>query len=229
MDFIGTNDLLAFAWFLTLMLGYQLVTAVPAIYDRSINAEIQRQRVLWMREMSSREARVVDVNLLGNLAQGSGFFASTTLIIIGGLATLMGSGHKVQVLLERLPFVAKSSSVLWEMKLILVMAIFVFAFFKFAWSFRLSHYAAIMIGACPTRTENNAEQCLTHGDATAELIGISAHHSNKGLRSFYHAIAGISWFVHPLLFMAVSTGIIIVLIRRDYFSRARAAVSVGNR
>ncbi len=228
MNIIGTIDLIALTWFLALMWGYQIATSLPALYEQSINAVVQRQRVTWMREMASRENRIMDVNLLGTLSQGSGFFASTTLIIVGGLTTLMGSGHEVQILLERLPFVAKSSPILWEMKLILVLAIFVFAFFKFAWSFRLSHYGAIMIGACPTRTDDNGEVCDAHGAAAAELIGISAAHSNKGLRSFYHAIAAMSWFVHPLLFIAVSTIIIFVLIRRDFFSRARSALSINS-
>ena len=90
MEFIGTMDLIAFVWFLTLMWGYQVAMSFPALYNKSISAAVQRQRVIWMREMSTRELRIVDVNLLGNLSQGSGFFASTTLIIVGGLATLMG-------------------------------------------------------------------------------------------------------------------------------------------
>ena len=37
-------------------------------------------------------------------------------LIIGGLAAMMGSGDKVQQLLERIPFVARSSPTLFEAK-----------------------------------------------------------------------------------------------------------------
>jgi len=218
--------MIAALWFIALSLGYQFVTSCEPLYSRSIASAIQRRRIAWMHEMANRDPRIVDAQLLANLTQGSGFFASTTLIISGALATLMGSGHAVQVSLERLPFVAHSSPVLWEVKLILLMSIFVFAFFKFAWAFRLSHYAAIMIGSCPPRSDNNAAQCDHHACATAQLVGIAASHSTKGLRSFYHAIAAVSWFVHPLLFIGTTSYVIIVLIRRDFFSRALQAVSV---
>ena len=225
-------DVIAFGWLVLLSLGYQFVTAKDTVYERSISGAVQRRRERWMHEMSERENRIVDVQLLASLSRGNNFFASTTLIIVGGLATLMGSGAKVQVLLERLPFVAKSSPVLWELKLFLLMGIFVFAFFKFAWAFRLSHYAAIMIGACPTRTHTktrphaNKLECDRHAAATAEIVGIAAYHSNTGLRAFYFAMAAMSWFIHPLLFMAATTCVIAVLIRRDFYSRARAAMAM---
>lgn len=217
-------DIVALMWFLILAFGYQIITAYEPIFERSIASAIQRQRVAWMHQMADRDPRIVDAQLLASLTQGSGFFASTTLIISGGLATLMGSGHEVQASLERLPFAAHSTPVMWEIKLILLMAIFVIAFFKFAWAFRLSHYAAIMIGACPPRKQDNGPECYQHACATAELVGIAAAHATKGLRAFYHAIAAVAWFIHPLLFIAATTYVIIVLIRRDFFSRARLSI-----
>jgi uncharacterized membrane protein len=130
----------------------------------------------------------------------------------------------VQTMLERLPYVAPSSSAMWEVKLILIMGVFIYAFFKFAWGFRLSHYAAIMIGATPLPGEA-ANVCDDHARRTARLIGIAAEHTNSGLRSFYHAIAAIGWFFHPLLFIATTTWVLLILIRRDFFSRARATLS----
>jgi uncharacterized membrane protein len=52
------------------------------------------------------------------------------------------------------------------------------------------------------------------------LIGIAAEHANSGIRSFYHAIAAIAWFFHPLLFMAATTWVMLILARRDFFSRS---------
>ena len=43
---------------------------------------------------------------------------------------------------------------LWEVKVLLLIGIFVFAFFKFAWAFRLTHYTAILIGAAPQPVNN---------------------------------------------------------------------------
>lgn len=215
-------DLAALAYFLVTIFIYRLVLGRAGVSGHSLVGAIQVQRVRWMLNMAGRENRMLDAILLGSLSQGNAFFASTSAIAVGGLTATMGSGEKVQAMLERLPYVAPSSSLLWEAKLLLIMGVFIYAFFKFAWSFRLSHYAAIMIGATPPP---QGEDCSGHAERTARLIGIAAEHTNSGLRSFYHAIAALAWFFHPLLFIAATTWVILILIRRDFFSRALAAIS----
>jgi uncharacterized membrane protein len=39
-------------------------------------------------------------------------------------------------------YVASTTPFVWEVKQLPIMAILIYAFFKFAWAFRLSHYAA---------------------------------------------------------------------------------------
>lgn len=194
---------------------------------QSLNAAIQSQRLAWMANMVKRDNRAVDAILLGSLSQGNAFFASTTAIAIGGLAALIGSGDKAQAILERLPGVAHSNSVLWEMKLLLIMAIFIFAFFKFAWAFRLSHYASIMLGATPLYSADTEATCLVHAERTARLAGLSAEHSNDGLRSYYYAIAVMAWFIHPIAFIAANLWIMLILVRRDFFSRSRRLIGAA--
>ena len=223
-------DLAAFIWFLVAIFGYRLLAGFGPFERWSIVGVTQRRREEWMRNMAVRDARIVDAHLLGGLAQGNAFFASTSAIIIGGLAALMGSGDKVQGLIERLPYVAKSSPVLFEVKLVLLVTIFVYSFFKFAWAFRLSHYASIMIGATPileVETKANQADCEAHAMRTARLIGLAAEHANSGLRAFYYAIAAMAWFFHPLAFIAATTWVILILLRRDFFSRSRRLIAGG--
>lgn len=223
MPTIATSslDLAAFAFFVVVFAGYGFISGLPAIERRSIVGAVQRQRERWMLNMAIRDVRIVDAQLLGGLSQGNAFFASTSAIIMGGLATMMGSGDKIQALFERLPFVAPSTAVLFELKLLLLLSIFVFSFFKFAWAFRLSHYAAIMIGATPILDPSNKEPCERHALRTARLIGLAAEHANTGLRSYYCAIAAMAWFFHPFALMFATVWILLILLRRDFFSRSR--------
>ncbi len=147
--------------------------------------------------MAERDVRIVDAQLLASLTQGNAFFASTSAIGIGGLAAMIGSGDKVQGLFERLPYAAQATVVVWELKLVLLITIFIYAFFKFAWAFRLSHYAAIMIGATPIADGSNRIECDDHASRTAQLVGIAAEHSNGGLRAFYYAIAALGVVLSP--------------------------------
>lgn len=217
-------DIAAIAYFLVVIASYRLCLGRTRLGELSLIGAVQAQRVRWMQNMAVRENRMLDAILLGSLGQGNAFFASTSAIAVGGLAASVGSGERVQALLERLPYVATSSPLVFETKILLMMGVFIYAFFKFAWGFRLSHYAAIMIGATPLATESS-ELTREHAARTARLIGIASEHTNSGLRSFYHAIAAIGWFFHPLLFIASTTWVMFILIRRDFFSRARASVA----
>jgi uncharacterized membrane protein len=220
-----TLDLIAFGWFVVLLGGYRLALDWVPFERHSIVHAVQLHRMAWMRNMAFRDNRAIDAILLGNLSQGNAFFASTSAIAIGGTAALIGAGDQVQALIERLPFVAKSPPELWATKILLLSGIFIYAFFKFAWAFRLSHFTAIFIGATPLPELANTPACEEHAERTAQLIGIAADHANSGIRSFYHAIAALAWLFHPLLFMAATTWVLAVLVRRDFFSRARAILS----
>jgi uncharacterized membrane protein len=221
-------DWAAFALFLLTVFGYARISARPIFRARSIVGAIQRQRIAWMINMAGRDNRVLDAVVITSLGQGNAFFASTAAIVIGGLAAIMGSGEKLQALLAQLPFVAHSSPVLLEMKILVIMGVFVYAFFKFAWAFRLSHYTSIMIAAtpvcqpAPAATETAAERVgrQGHAERTAELVGLAAEHANSGLRSFYWAIAAMAWFFHPVAFVAATLWVLLILIRRDFFSRS---------
>jgi uncharacterized membrane protein len=222
-------DVAALAYFLLAVAIYRLVSSRRMLEVRSLSGAIQTQRVRWMLNMAGRDNRMLDAILLGNLGQGIAFFASTSAIAVGGLATTIGSGEKVQAILGRLPYVATTTPFVWELKQLLIMAIFIYAFFKFAWAFRLSHYAAIMIGATPAASAAQADACARHAERTARLIGLAGEHSNSGIRSFYHAIAAIAWFFHPALFMLATTWVILILARRDFFSRSLRLISDSGR
>lgn len=219
-------DIAALGFFLMSIFGYTLASSSTRVLSRnSLIGAMQRQREQWMLNMGGRENRNIDVLLLGTLGQGNAFFASTTAIAIGGVAALLGSGERAQSILERLPMVQPSPAVLWECKLLLIMAIFIFAFFKFAWAYRLSHYGAIMIGATPIVTGDNVAACRSHALRAAGVVGLAAEHANSGLRSFYYAFATLAWFFHPAAFMMATGWVLVILIRRDFFSRSRRLIA----
>ncbi|HZT47814.1 MAG TPA: DUF599 domain-containing protein [Hyphomicrobiaceae bacterium] len=222
-------DLAALCYFFAAIGLYRLVAGMRGLEARSLIGAVQAQRVRWMLNMAARENRMLDAILLGSLSQGNAFFASTSAIAVGGLAASMGSSEKVQAILGRLPYVAPSTPLVWEAKQLLIMGILVYAFFKFAWAFRLSHYGSIMIGAMPEAGAASSEECRRHAERTARLIGIAGEHSNSGIRSFYHAIAALAWFFHPLLFMLATTWVIVILARRDFFSRSLRLIAADGR
>ena len=48
-----------------------------------------------------------------------------------------------------LPFTKQGPERFWDIKILLLTSIFMFAFFKFTWSLRLFHFCSVMVGGAP--------------------------------------------------------------------------------
>lgn len=221
-DQIPTLDLIAFAWFITLIAAFEFIATRPAIHRHSIACFVQNHRRGWMIRMSERDNRIVDGQLLGWLVNANAFFASTSVIVIGGIAALLSYSDTARTIVAGLPYAAPTSPAMWAIKTFFLMMVMTYAFFKFAWAFRLSHYTVMMMGATPAHDCPDPAARLDHAERTAKLLGLVGWHSNLGLRSFYYTIAGLLWFFHPLAFMAAATWVVLILVRRDFFSNSRA-------
>jgi uncharacterized membrane protein len=221
LDLLPLLDFVALTWFVAIIVAYEFISTRPSIYQKSITSYVQNHRRGWMIEMSERENRIVDGQLLGWLVNANAFFASTSVIVIGGLAALLSYGEKAREIVATLPYAANSPAALWEIKVIFLMMIMIYAFFKFAWAFRLSHYTVMMMGATPAHDTPRIAARLDHANRTAELLGLVGWHANLGLRSFYYTIAGLMWFFHPVAFIIAASWVVLILARREFFSHSR--------
>src|ERR1700761_3982936 len=162
MPLFSTLDLVALAWFLVAWAGYSAALALTEKRRRGLNSEMNRYRDVWMFQMLARETRMVDAQIVAALQNGTAFFASTSLIAVGGTLTLLRSTGEVLQLVESLPFGVRMSSVQWEAKTIGLATIFVYAFFKFGWAYRLYNYVAILVGSTPPAQEKEVPAAKAH-------------------------------------------------------------------
>ena len=231
MSAFSYSDIFAFIFFLLAISGYSWLTQYSPLSQSNISKNVQDERVAWMNAMIERENRMVDMLILTNLSHGNAFFASTAIVIAGAFATVLGSAsnlgtdNQFNTVLENIPFSTPTEPYVFNAKLLFIMIIFLTAFFKFAWAFRLTHYASIMIGATPVKTEENIEMCKAHASRVANLSGLAGYHSNGGLHTYYYGIAACGWFFNPLIFMLATTLIIAILYRREYKSKGHAILS----
>jgi uncharacterized membrane protein len=219
-------DLLALAWFLGVWIVYSLVLERTAKGRRSLNALMNLYRDEWMERMLARDMRMVDAQVTTALQNGTAFFASTTLIAIGGTLTLLRSTEQIVPLVAALPFGVVPSAELWELKMMGLAVIFVYTFFKFAWSYRLFNYFAIMVGAAPPPAEKDTEAAQAFAHRAARLCSDAGRHFNRGQRAFFFALGYLGWFLGPLPLALTTTGVVIVMWRRQFASEARKAFEV---
>ena len=90
---------------------------------------------------------------------------------------------------------------------------------------RQYNFCAIVIGSAPmpNDTHVSTEQRRALAEHTANLIDLAANQFNYGLRAYYFALAVLGWFLHPLVFMLTTLGVICVLYRREFHSKTLQA------
>ncbi len=215
-------DYAALGLFFLCWVGYTWICDHTRWSRNSLISAMSAYRLEWMMKMLYRDdPRIVDTTIQASLLNGIAFFASTTIIVLGGLIAMLGATDKAIQVLEDIPFAVQTSRNVWELKVLLLITIFVYAFFKFTWSFRLLKYSGILIGAAPLRSEID-EDAKDFARRIADLISLEAIHFNQGLRSYLFALAALGWFIHPYLFMVATVWVTFVLYRRDFCSKSLA-------
>ena len=187
--------------------------------QRSVLAATNAVRRLWMLQTTYREVRVIDGIVIQNLSTSPSFFASTTILIIGGLLAVL-AGDKANELVRDLPFAQRTSVLIFDLKVILLLGIFVYAFFRFTWSLRQYTFGALLVAAAPEAERFIAENLSREAfaDKAGRIVGLAAETFNDGLRGYYFAFAAIGWFFSPLIFMGATLGVIYILHQREYRS-----------
>jgi uncharacterized membrane protein len=221
-------DYAALVFFVASWLGYHAAVELSPAGRGSLNETMDRYRYRWMEQMVVRENRIVDTTIMASLMNGTAFFASTSLIAIGGVLALLRSIDTVLPLFAELPFGQGPTALGWELKVMGLAVIFVYAFFKFAWSYRLFNYMAIILGSVPVLNGGNREEALAVARQAAEMNAVAGKHFNRGQRAFFFSLAYLGWLVSPYLFVAATAGVLYVMWRRQFRSDARGAVLSGD-
>ncbi len=218
-------DLGALLFFVVAWIGYGL--SVGRLRGRliSLSQLMNGQREAWARQMIARDNRVVDTTINASLQNGTAFFASTSLIALGGVLTLSRSGDDVLNLFGALPFAGGASRLTWEIKVAGLAVVFVYAFFKFAWAYRLFNYGAILIGAVPPKGSGASEAEMMRAARRAAAMNVAAGSQfARGQRAFLFALAYLGWFVSPYLLVLATGAAVLVMWRRQFSSDVRAAL-----
>lgn len=192
----------------------------------SILASTNRIRRQWMLQITYREVRVVDGVVIQNLSTSPSFFASTTILIIGGLLAVLGSNN-VGDLVREIPFAVRTPVLVLDIKIVLLLAIFVYAFFRFTWSMRQYTFGALLMGAAPeaSQFERDALPREEFANRAGRMVGMAAETFNDGLRAYYFAFAALSWFLSPLAFVLATAAVIYVLYQREFHSEVLAVLN----
>ncbi|RZJ03861.1 MAG: DUF599 family protein [Brevundimonas sp.] len=219
-------DWLALAFFIICWLGYGPLLGLLARRSGTLNDDMLIVRRVWMTAMTHREIRLVDSNLLGHTINSGGFFASTNLLLIAAVASVLFGGDQAiegiaSVGAEHVP------TRLLEAKLALVLICLSRGLLDFIWSIRQLNYSLALIGAAP-EVHTEADR-VALGDAAANLLNPALSSFSQGVRGYYFALAAAAWLFGPL-WLALGVALISsLLIWRQAGSPAALAIRSARR
>jgi uncharacterized membrane protein len=213
----GLPDIAAFVFALALWLLIGWVIEHPPANRPSVSRLMERYRQDWMAEFVTRQPRIFDATMIDSLRQGTAFFASASMIAIGGGIALIGNPAMLSALTRDLALTSDLTGL--QMRVGLVVAFLANALLKFIWAHRLFGYCSIMMAAVPNDPKHPEAQ---HRATQAAEINITGAKSfNRGLRSIYCALGSLGWLLGPWGLVAGAVVIAGVLIRRDFASTSR--------
>src|SRR6476619_3214329 len=107
---------------------------------------------------------------------------------------------------------------MWELKCVGLVLICIYAFFKFAWSYRLFNYVAILYGAMPPVTEKDRPETEAHVLRTTRMFESAGLQFNRGQRAFFFALGYLGWFIGPIALILSTIATVVVMWRRQFAS-----------
>jgi uncharacterized membrane protein len=180
-----------------------------------------RYRHQWMLQTTARDPRMLDGIITQTLSATPAFFCSTTILILGGLFALLGTTDKAAELVREVPFAEQTPILVFEFKILVLVVIFVYSFFRFSWSMRQYTFVALLIGGMPPAEDfasGEASTRLRYADRAAAMTGLAAETFNGGLRAYYFSFAALGWFFSPTLFVLSTLLVAAILYSREFKS-----------
>ena len=212
-------DWVALAFFFAAWVGYHAFAHRRSSVQPSVLAMTNRERVRWMWQTTSRDNRVLDAVVVQSLSASPSFFASTSILVIGGLLAVLSTTEKASEFVREVPFAARTSVLVFDLKVVLLLAIFVYAFFRFSWSIRQYSFGALLVGAAPSHeTFSTDDQRKAFAERAGRVMGLAAETFNDGLRAYYMAFAATAWFFSPWAMGVGTVAVIAILYRREFHS-----------
>ncbi len=173
----------------------------PSAARPSVTVLVSEYRRHWMQVMRTRDPRIFDAQVMMSLRQGTSFFASTSLLALGGLIALIGNVDPLLGVEAQIAS-AKSPALVLQAKLSLVLFLLGNGFLKFVWANRVFGYCSVMMGAVPT--DPTDPEAAPRAAKAAELNIRAAMNFNRGLRSMYFALGAVGWLAGAWVLLAAA-------------------------
>ena len=228
MQFIEHVAASALDW-LALALFVVAIFAYGRFADRTgtnnLNAHMRSVRERWMLRYLERDDRVLDAIFTGHSMNSISLFASATLLIVVALLGLLGNSDLAYRLATQSTLVTNTTGVLFQIKLIGAIAVFIYGFYRFTWALLQYNYLLALTGSAPLTGDLTPETAKAMAQQLSVVLNAAVTSFHSGFRTYYYALAWVGWFFHPIVFMAAILFVTFILVYRQIHSPAAGAIA----
>ena len=147
-------DIVALVIFVFCWLGYEPFLRKISKSRGLITKDLSVVRRAWMREMTVREVKLYDSNLMAHAVNSATNFSSANLLLIAAVAGVLFGGNLPIKSLTTLGLVV-SSTQLFQIKLALVLVCLSRGLLDFIWAIRQMNYCAAAMGSLPENMDTD--------------------------------------------------------------------------
>lgn len=209
------SDIVAVTLSGLMVLGYYAVLLVRSRHNPhySIIAVNALARRLWVHNvMTSQGKDVMAVQTLRNFIMVGTMMASTASLLIIGTLTLSGQAENITRSWHVLGYFGSHAPELWIVKVMCLLADFLFAFFAYAMAIRLANQVLFMLNV--PREDQEANPVLSP-ENVADRLNQAGNMIALGMRAFLFAIPLVFWLFGPLFLVLATMGLVVALARID--------------
>ena len=203
--------------------AYNIIVPQVEKLRPSLSTIMNMQRRRWVANAALRESPF-DAILSGNIMGSVSFLASTAVLLILAVFAVFGQVPALMDALNSLSLDRTYTTLDVQLHLVVMLTMFVLAFFAFTLALRQFNHFCIMLGAIDHSAPISDEEI----DAITRMNALGARNFNSGIRAYYFSVATVAWFVSEWLPIVTCVATILILAHREFFSSShRTAASAA--
>ena len=206
-------DISTYALSLFLIGGYHLYLRARLYRDSSytIQSVNNDARTAWVENiMAEKSNAILAVQTLRNSTMAATFLASTAILLMMGTLNLMQNSGNKNSLLHTLQSGIAAGDDMEQIKLLILLVAFFWAFFSFSMALRMYNHVGYLINA-----SNDKHQFHPTPHYVSRLLNRSGSYYSLGMRAYYISVPLVFALFNPYYMVIASIGMIVGLYHID--------------
>ena len=205
-------DIITYSTSLLLLGGYHLYLRIRVSRDSSytIQSVNNEARTAWVENIMAEKNGILAVQTLRNSTMAATFLASTGILLMMGTLNLMQNSGKKDSLLHLLQSGIVAGDQFEQIKLLILLATFFWAFFSFSMALRMYNHVGYIINS-----SNEKHRFYPTPHYVSRLLNRSGNYYSLGMRAYYLSVPLVFALFNPLYMVVASVILIFALYHID--------------